>query len=153
MKPLTVEVITYAPTAFYHCQHCEVAFQEMGIGERLRRADAATALRGSHHQRDRRGAIHVDLRVDECHRLASHCGDPAGPLAHGAATMLPRWIGDQTGEILRPVASSQPAKGLGIVEPRSDRTQQVRGEWPELDRRHPLRRASASAVVGAHFTF
>jgi hypothetical protein len=44
MKPLTVEVITYAPTAFYHCQHCEVAFQEMGIGERLRRADAATAL-------------------------------------------------------------------------------------------------------------
>jgi hypothetical protein len=44
MKPLTVEVITYAPTVFYHCQHCEVAFQEMGIGERLRRAEAAQAL-------------------------------------------------------------------------------------------------------------
>jgi len=44
MKPLTVEVITYAPTVFYHCQHCEVAFQEMGIGERLRRAEASAAL-------------------------------------------------------------------------------------------------------------
>jgi hypothetical protein len=44
MKPLTVEVITYAPTVFYHCQHCEVAFQEMGIGERLRREEAAAAL-------------------------------------------------------------------------------------------------------------
>jgi hypothetical protein len=44
MKPLTVEVITYAPTVFSHCQHCEVAFQEMGIGERLRREEAAAAL-------------------------------------------------------------------------------------------------------------
>jgi hypothetical protein len=44
MKPLTVEVITYAPTVFSHCQHCEVAFQEMGVGERLRREEAATAL-------------------------------------------------------------------------------------------------------------
>jgi hypothetical protein len=44
MKPLTVEVITYAPTVFSHCQHCEVAFQEMGLGERLRREAAAQAL-------------------------------------------------------------------------------------------------------------
>lgn len=44
MKPLTVEVITYAPTVFSHCQHCEVAFQEMGIGERLRHVEAAAAL-------------------------------------------------------------------------------------------------------------
>jgi len=44
MKPVTIEVITYAPTVFYHCQHCELTFQEMGIGERLRRAEAAEAL-------------------------------------------------------------------------------------------------------------
>jgi hypothetical protein len=44
MKPLRVEVITYAPTVFYHCQHCELAFQEMGLGERLRREEAAAAL-------------------------------------------------------------------------------------------------------------
>ncbi len=44
MKPVTVNVITYAPTVFYHCQHCELTFQEMGIGERLRRQEAAEAL-------------------------------------------------------------------------------------------------------------
>jgi len=44
MKPVTVTIITYAPTAFFHCQHCELTFQEMGIGERLRRQEAAEAL-------------------------------------------------------------------------------------------------------------
>jgi hypothetical protein len=44
MKPVTVQVITYAPTIFSHCQHCEVTFQEMGIGERLRRQEAAESL-------------------------------------------------------------------------------------------------------------
>ena len=44
MKPVSVQVITYAPTIFSHCQHCELAFQEMGIGERLRRREAAEAL-------------------------------------------------------------------------------------------------------------
>jgi hypothetical protein len=44
MKPVTVQVITYAPTIFYHCQHCEVTFQEMGIGERLRRQEAKESL-------------------------------------------------------------------------------------------------------------
>ena len=44
MKPISVQVITYAPTAFYHCQHCEVAFAEVGLGERLRRKEAAEAL-------------------------------------------------------------------------------------------------------------
>jgi hypothetical protein len=44
MKPVSVQIITYAPTVFYHCQHCELAFQETGIGERLRRREAAEAL-------------------------------------------------------------------------------------------------------------
>lgn len=44
MKPVSIQVITYAPTVFYHCQHCELTFQEMGIGERLRRREAAEAL-------------------------------------------------------------------------------------------------------------
>jgi hypothetical protein len=29
-EPLLVEIIAYAPTAFYHCTHCEVAWREMG---------------------------------------------------------------------------------------------------------------------------
>jgi hypothetical protein len=44
MKPVTVQVITYAPTVFLHCQHCELTFQEMGLGERLRRQEARDAL-------------------------------------------------------------------------------------------------------------
>ena len=44
MKPVSVQIITYAPTTFYHCQHCELAFREVGIGERLRRREAAEAL-------------------------------------------------------------------------------------------------------------
>ena len=44
MKAVTVEVITYAPTIYYHCQHCELTFQEMGVGERVRRREAAEAL-------------------------------------------------------------------------------------------------------------
>jgi hypothetical protein len=41
---VTVQVITYAPTVFTHCQHCEIAFGEIGIGERVRRDEAASAL-------------------------------------------------------------------------------------------------------------
>jgi len=44
VTPISVQIITYAPTIFYHCQHCELTFQEMGIGERLRRREAAEAL-------------------------------------------------------------------------------------------------------------
>src|SRR6266487_6003099 len=31
-----VEVLTYAPTEFYHCQHCEIVWQEVGFGQRVR---------------------------------------------------------------------------------------------------------------------
>jgi len=41
---LTVRVYTYAPTVFSHCQHCEVAFGEVGIGDAVRREEAANAL-------------------------------------------------------------------------------------------------------------
>jgi hypothetical protein len=44
MKPVRVTVLTYAPTVFRHCQHCEVAFEGMGIGERMHRAEARDAL-------------------------------------------------------------------------------------------------------------
>lgn len=44
MKPVRVEAITYAPTVFTHCQHCELTFGELGLGERLRREAAAAAL-------------------------------------------------------------------------------------------------------------
>ena len=33
--PLLVEIIAFAPTAFYHCTHCEVAWREMGSTNRI----------------------------------------------------------------------------------------------------------------------
>ena len=39
-----VEVIAFAPTAFYHCQHCELTFREAGFGERFRQEQLAHAL-------------------------------------------------------------------------------------------------------------
>ena len=41
MKPLMVEVIAYAPTQFFHCQHCEFVFETTQIeGVRKFHADA-----------------------------------------------------------------------------------------------------------------
>jgi hypothetical protein len=44
MRPIEVEVITYAPTIFAHCQHCELTFGQAGIGERIRREQARESL-------------------------------------------------------------------------------------------------------------
>ncbi|MER3459323.1 MAG: hypothetical protein C4309_12435 [Chloroflexota bacterium] len=44
MEPLTVEVIAYAPTAFYHCMHCEVVWKEVGMGDPVHREQMRNAL-------------------------------------------------------------------------------------------------------------
>ena len=44
MDSLSVEIITLAPTVYTHCQHCELTFGEVGLGERLRRQEAAETL-------------------------------------------------------------------------------------------------------------
>jgi hypothetical protein len=35
IEPLTVEIIAYAPTEFFHCIHCEVVFQQVGVGQKI----------------------------------------------------------------------------------------------------------------------
>jgi hypothetical protein len=30
---MQVEILTYAPTEFYHCQHCEVVWDQLGVGK------------------------------------------------------------------------------------------------------------------------
>jgi hypothetical protein len=44
MRAVDVEVVTYAPTVFAHCQHCELTFGHVGIGQRLRREQAQESL-------------------------------------------------------------------------------------------------------------
>jgi hypothetical protein len=36
-KPILVEILAYAPTQFFHCQHCEVIWDQVGAGERIHR--------------------------------------------------------------------------------------------------------------------
>ncbi len=42
--PLMVEIIAYAPTAFYHCTHCEVAWREMGATNRIHEEQMRSSL-------------------------------------------------------------------------------------------------------------
>ncbi|HUH95797.1 MAG TPA: hypothetical protein VLZ89_00455 [Anaerolineales bacterium] len=43
-KPLEVEILAYAPTAFYHCTHCEVAWKETGRMERIHEEQLESSL-------------------------------------------------------------------------------------------------------------
>jgi len=43
-SPLLVEIIAYAPTAFYHCTHCEVAWREMGVDNRIHEEQTENSL-------------------------------------------------------------------------------------------------------------
>lgn len=43
-KPLVIEVVAYAPTAFYHCTHCEVVWKETGFSESLHEEQVRSAL-------------------------------------------------------------------------------------------------------------
>jgi hypothetical protein len=44
MRPVQVQIIAFAPTVFYHCQHCELTFREAGFGDRFHREQAREAL-------------------------------------------------------------------------------------------------------------
>jgi hypothetical protein len=43
-KPLLVEILAYAPTAYYHCMHCEVAWREMGKSNRVQEEQLESSL-------------------------------------------------------------------------------------------------------------
>lgn len=43
-KPLLVEIIAFAPTAFYHCTHCEVAWREIGSTNRIHEEQVESSL-------------------------------------------------------------------------------------------------------------
>jgi hypothetical protein len=43
-EPVLVEIIAFAPTAFYHCTHCEVAWREMGASNRIHEEQMESSL-------------------------------------------------------------------------------------------------------------
>jgi len=46
-----VEILAYAPTEFYHCQHCEIVWGHLGLGQRL-------------HAEERKNALPADLEAE-----------------------------------------------------------------------------------------
>ena len=43
-RMVQVEILAYAPTEFYHCQHCEVVWDHLGFGQRVRAEQRENAL-------------------------------------------------------------------------------------------------------------
>ena len=43
-QPVSVEVITYVPSEYHHCQHCEVTWQALGLGQTIHQEQRASAL-------------------------------------------------------------------------------------------------------------
>ncbi len=43
-KPLLVEIIAYAPTAFYYCTHCEIAWREIGMSNQAHEEQLQSGL-------------------------------------------------------------------------------------------------------------
>jgi hypothetical protein len=41
---MQVEILAYAPTEFYHCQHCELVWHSVGFGQRIRAEQRRAAL-------------------------------------------------------------------------------------------------------------
>lgn len=35
-QPVRLEILAYAPTEFFHCQHCEVVWSQVGLAQRFR---------------------------------------------------------------------------------------------------------------------
>lgn len=62
-KPLEVLVLAHVPTGYYHCTHCEVAWQEVGLGQEV-------------HREQMRSSVPDDL-LQECHRLSAWARDVA----------------------------------------------------------------------------
>src|SRR3989337_1908707 len=42
--PLLVEIIAYAPTAFYHCTHCEIAWREIQVSNQAHEEQLENSL-------------------------------------------------------------------------------------------------------------
>jgi hypothetical protein len=52
LKPVRLEVLAYAPTEFFHCQHCEVVWDHVGLGRRI------------HDEQRSAGLLPGDLQVE-----------------------------------------------------------------------------------------
>jgi hypothetical protein len=43
-KPILVEILAYAPTQFFHCQHCEFIWQQIGAGKPVHQEQLGSSI-------------------------------------------------------------------------------------------------------------
>jgi hypothetical protein len=84
MNSVDVQIITYAPTVFYHCQHCELTFGELGVGHRVHRDQARSAL-----PEDLRREF--EALSDHLHELIQRWGDRVHVRVIDAASLEGFW--------------------------------------------------------------
>jgi hypothetical protein len=80
MRPVAVQIITYTPTVFYHCQHCEVTFSQTGVGSAVHKEQSHSALPD-----DLRQEFHI--LSDSVHDLVHRYGDHIAVKVIDAASM------------------------------------------------------------------
>lgn len=61
-KPLLVQVLAYAPTQFFHCQHCEFVWQQ--VGEQTSPNSAAGSMGSKFHKEQLESSIPDDLKQE-----------------------------------------------------------------------------------------
>jgi len=44
MNPLKIEILTYAPTEYYHCNHCETVWNQTNIGKNYHQDQISNGL-------------------------------------------------------------------------------------------------------------
>ena len=44
MRPVTVEIVAYAPTEFFHCLHCELVWNQTGMGSKIHAEQRISSL-------------------------------------------------------------------------------------------------------------
>ena len=69
-----VEILAYAPTEFFHCSHCEVVWEELGVGRRL------------HAEQQRSGQLPPDL-LEEYGAISEWVSDIAAAYGAGRVTV------------------------------------------------------------------
>ncbi len=78
MAPLTIEVLAYAPTAYFHCQHCEIAWQQTGVGQAARAEQMANNLPDDVMQDYQRLSDWIIALVEKyCGQVSVHVVDAA----------------------------------------------------------------------------
>ena len=80
MQPVTVEIVAYTPTEFFHCSHCELVWRQTGMGQKIHAEQRASALPPDLAQTYARiGALAAELLERYGGRIDLRVTDAASP--------------------------------------------------------------------------